>query len=141
MKRSRAFDADPLAVPAARRFVVAVLSPSTEEVRQAAELMVSELATNAVRHVHSDFDVSVERRGRRIRIAVTDHGGGTPTMRCPAPTEPSGRGLRIVDMFADQWGVDQHAGGGKTVWFTLDAARLSARDQLLRRIRERHAAR
>jgi hypothetical protein len=41
-------------------------------------------------------------------------------MRCPGPTEPSGRGLRIVDMFAEKWGVEQHAAGGKTVWFTLD---------------------
>ena len=119
MKTVRAFPADPVSVSAARRFVLGVLPAGTEEFRQAAELMVSELATNAVRHVRSDFAVSVEARGRTIRVEVTDHGGGTPTMRCPGPTEPSGRGLRIVDMFAADWGVEQLPAGGKTVWFTL----------------------
>lgn len=141
MRKTRAFAAEPVSVTAARRFVVGVLAPTSEEVRQAAELMVSELATNAVRHVHSDFDVSVECGRAGVRVEVTDHGGGTPAMRCPAPTEPSGRGLRIVDMFAERWGVEHHSAGGKTVWFTLAVARSAADDQLLGRIGERHPAR
>jgi anti-sigma regulatory factor (Ser/Thr protein kinase) len=141
VKESREFAADPASVPAARKFVVAVLKPSSAEVLEAAELMVSELATNAVRHVHSDFDVSIERSGHQIRIEVTDRGDGVPMMRCPPPTEPSGRGLRIIDMFAETWGVDRHLAGGKTVWFTISMVRSDAGDQLLGRAGDRHPAR
>jgi anti-sigma regulatory factor (Ser/Thr protein kinase) len=122
MKRMREFSAEVSSVPAARRFVVAVLSPSPEEVRHAAELLVSELATNAIRHVRTEFVVSIQASGGAIRVEVTDYGGGTPEMRYPGATEPTGRGLRIVDMFAVDWGVDHHRGGGKTVWFTLPPA-------------------
>jgi anti-sigma regulatory factor (Ser/Thr protein kinase) len=122
VSEQRAFPADPLSVSAARKFVVSLLGPSSEEVRQAAELMVSELATNAVRHVHSDFDVTVRRGNGSVRVEVTDHGGGVPLMRSPGPDEPTGRGLRIVDTFADSWGVESHRAGGKTVWFTLSTS-------------------
>lgn len=141
MKQTRAFAAEPASVTAARRFVVAVLAPTSDDVRQTAELLVSELTTNAVRHVHTGFDLSVEHSRARVRVEVTDHGGGTPTMRCPGPTEPSGRGLRIVDMFAERWGVEHHPAGGKTVWFTLALAQSAAGDQLLGRVGQRHPAR
>jgi anti-sigma regulatory factor (Ser/Thr protein kinase) len=120
VRQARAFGADPESVTAARKFVVGALARVDEQVRQAAELLVSELATNAVLHVRTDFAVAIDAGfGGTIRIEVTDHGGGTPAMRCPAPDEPTGRGLRIVDMFAETWGVVPHCGGGKTVWFTL----------------------
>jgi anti-sigma regulatory factor (Ser/Thr protein kinase) len=119
LREIRNFSADPISVTAARRFVVSTLRSGSGELRQAAELLVSELATNAVRHVRSDFAVLIHAAGGRIRIEVSDHGGGTPVMRSPGPDEPTGRGLRIVDMFADEWGVEPHRTGGKTVWFTL----------------------
>ena len=40
-------------------------------------------------------------------------------MRSPKPTDPSGRGLKIIDMLSSDWGVEQSAGAGKTVWFTV----------------------
>lgn len=141
MKEARAFPADAISVTAARRFVVGALARIPEEVRQAAELMVSELATNAVLHVHTEFAVAIDTCGATIRIEVSDHGGGTPAMRCPGPDEPTGRGLRIVDMFADAWGVEPHGPDGKTVWFTLASVRSAADDQLLRGVGEGHAAR
>ena len=141
MSERRSFSAEPISVTAARRFVVGALRSGSAEVRQAAELLVSELTTNVVRHVRSDFAVSIQAAGGRIRIEVSDHGGGTPVMRSPGPDEPTGRGLRIVDMFAEEWGVEHHRTGGKTVWFTLaGSVPVAAGDQLLRRVGERHAA-
>jgi serine/threonine-protein kinase RsbW len=84
----------------------------------AVELMVSELATNSVKHAHSGFKVSISDSGGEIRVEVRDTGLGQPVLRFPAPTEPSGRGLRIVEALSRAWGtVDSPH--GKTVWFTL----------------------
>jgi hypothetical protein len=40
-------------------------------------------------------------------------------MRSPKPTDPSGRGLKIIDMLSGGWGVQSEADEGKTVWFTI----------------------
>jgi anti-sigma regulatory factor (Ser/Thr protein kinase) len=125
MRNSRTFPHEPQSVPAARRFATSVLSGTSADTLEAIELMVSELATNCIRHTDSGFDLTIIRSGRDIRVEATDHAGGTPTMRSPKPTDPSGRGLKIVDMLSDGWGVQAAAAKGKTVWFTIsDAARV-----------------
>ncbi len=119
MTRARTFAADRQSVPDARRFASQALADSPREVREAVELMVSELATNCIRHVNTAFRVSIRRVQGELRVEVTDHGGGVPAMRSPGPDDPTGRGLRIVDMLSDRWGVADPGAGGKTVWFTL----------------------
>jgi anti-sigma regulatory factor (Ser/Thr protein kinase) len=119
MSPRRAFPADPKSVSAARRFVSEALFDRAPEAREAAELMVSELATNCVRHVKTSFDLTIEKLPEQVRVEVADRGGGTPTMRSPGPDEPTGRGLRIVDMLSVRWGVEHDRPTGKTVWFTL----------------------
>lgn len=120
MRRMRTFPAVAQSVPAARRFAVGALADTPASTLEAVELMVSELATNCIRHEHSSFDISIRRTASEIRIEVTDTGAGTPTMRSPGPHEPSGRGLQIVDMLSEQWGVVPRTPSGKTVWFTVD---------------------
>ncbi len=119
MTRAQAFPAERQSVPAARRFATEAISDSPPEVRHAVELMVSELATNCIRHVGSSFHLSIDRTPEQIRVEVTDQGGGTPTMRSPGPDEPTGRGLRIVDMLSERWGIEAQRPAGKTVWFTV----------------------
>lgn len=119
MSPRRSFPADPKSVSAARRFVSEALLDRAPEAREAAELMVSELATNCVRHVKSSFALTIEKLPEQVRVEVADHGGGNPTMRSPGPDEPTGRGLRIVDMLSVRWGVEHDRPAGKTVWFTL----------------------
>ena len=80
--------------------------------------MVSELATNAVKHARSDFKISVDDSGGEIRVEVSDTGPGQPVLRFPASLERSGRGLRIVEALSGAWGTVDSP-GGKTVWFTL----------------------
>ena len=72
------------------------------------------------------FTVEIERTAREICVRVSDRGEGTPVIRSPDATEPSGRGLQLVDEFADSFGVDYDAarlggneGGTKTVWFVV----------------------
>jgi anti-sigma regulatory factor (Ser/Thr protein kinase) len=106
-------------VTAARRFATDALRDVSSEITATVELLVSELATNCIRHTDSSFDLTIIQAGREIRVEATDYDAGKPTMRSPEPTDPSGRGLRIVDALAAAWGVEHRSAQGKTVWFTV----------------------
>lgn len=118
MTRVRRFGCRAESVPAARRFVRDVLGERSRELLDAVELMASELATNCVHHAQTCFDLIIEDGQSRIRVEVRDTGQGRPEPRSPAPTDRTGRGLRIVEAMADAWGVDLSS-SGKTVWFTV----------------------
>jgi anti-sigma regulatory factor (Ser/Thr protein kinase) len=107
-------------VTQARRLVTEILAECPDDVRDVVEMLVSELATNSVRHTTSDFSVRVAVGVDRIRVEVSDRGAGRPEVRSPTPSEPNGRGLQIVGLLADEWGVsDLDDGSGKTVWFEV----------------------
>jgi anti-sigma regulatory factor (Ser/Thr protein kinase) len=82
------------------------------------ELLVSELASNAVTHAGTPFTVAVERDEQRIRVEVSDTGAGKPCVRPPDLLASNGRGLQLLGALADSWGVDPHE-PGKTVWFLV----------------------
>ncbi len=126
MRRMRTFPAIPQSVHAARRFATDTLSGNPASMVDAVELMVSELATNCIRHERTSFHITILGSTQEVRIEVTDSGSGKPTMRSPGPDEPSGRGLQIVDMLSDSWGVEPEHPSGKTVWFTMPAATMMA---------------
>jgi serine/threonine-protein kinase RsbW len=118
--RNGTFPNAPLSVTRARRFVTDALADVAPTTRETAEILVSEVATNCVRHTSSDFSVRIETTGPRIRVDVSDQGTGTPKLRSPSASEPSGRGLRIVDLLSDRWGVlSSPSAAGKTVWFEI----------------------
>ncbi len=119
MKQTKTFEHTPDSVPAARRFVAEALRDAPAEAADAVTLMVSEVASNCVRHTETGFQLTVSQTANEIRVEATDRGAGKPTMRTPGPTDPDGRGLQIIDMLSSGWGVDELPGRGKTVWFTL----------------------
>jgi anti-sigma regulatory factor (Ser/Thr protein kinase) len=82
--------------------------------------MTSELATNSVRHAHSDFELAILLSREEIRVEVSDRGRGQPVPRSPTPREHSGRGLQIVQELSEDWGISPSP-NGKLVWFTLPA--------------------
>jgi anti-sigma regulatory factor (Ser/Thr protein kinase) len=125
MSADRVFPNAPAGVRDARAFVADTLRGVDPNVVDAAVLMVSELATNAVVHTASPFGIGVDRSDDEVRVSVTDHGDGTPHLRHACSTDTAGRGLGIVAALAIEWGVD-HGHDSKTVWFTvpLDPARL-----------------
>jgi anti-sigma regulatory factor (Ser/Thr protein kinase) len=130
MKTTRSFPEKPESVTAARRFTTEVLGDLPSAVTATVELLVSELATNCVRHTDSTFDLTIIQSGNQIRVEATDYDAGSPTMRSPKPTDPSGRGLRIVDALAAAWGVEHRSAHGKTVWFTVSVPAAQATPQL-----------
>lgn len=90
---------------------------------QNAELVVTELATNAVVHAGSPFWITARADQDTVRITVQDRSQGEPRMR-PKPVTAratSGRGLRLVHVLSERWGVDRVA-GGKAVWADLALA-------------------
>ncbi|QKV92486.1 ATP-binding protein [Streptomyces sp. NA02950] len=88
-------------------------------------LIVSELATNAVRHGHVPgrlFRVYLTLTKTRLRVTVTDPlGERMPRPRRPSPSDNNGRGLLIVRALAARWGVRERT-VGKEVWAELDLA-------------------
>jgi len=82
-------------------------------------VVVSELATNALVHADSPFELRLSRHPRSVRIAVLDHGPGTPEPLAPSVVRPSGRGLQIVDAMSSAWGVSGLNERTKLVWAEL----------------------
>ncbi len=119
MKHIRTFDHAPESVTSARRFAAEALRDTPAEARDTVSLMVSEVATNCIRHAETGFDLTILRTEHEIRVETTDRAAGKPTVRTPEPTDPDGRGLQIIDMFSEAWGVEQVPGDGKTVWFVV----------------------
>jgi anti-sigma regulatory factor (Ser/Thr protein kinase) len=114
---SRTFACRPTAVRDARELVRTTLDGRPAEVIDAAELMISELASNCVRHAQTEFEVRICAKDE-VRIEVRDRGEGSPRVLSPGVREPSGRGLRIVEAMSRRWGVIPEA-TGKVVWFTI----------------------
>jgi anti-sigma regulatory factor (Ser/Thr protein kinase) len=83
-----------------------------------AMIVVSELATNAVRHAGSGLAVTLSSTPVGVRITVTDSSGQLPAVHRAAPAEGGGRGLHLVDQLANRWGVAPGP-AGKTVWAEL----------------------
>ena len=85
-----------------------------------ATLLVSELVTNAVRHVGGMITVVIECELDRVAIAVGDQSDDPPVLRDAHVDDTSGRGLRLVDSVAGNWGCNPASEGeGKTIWFSL----------------------
>jgi anti-sigma regulatory factor (Ser/Thr protein kinase) len=119
MRQTRSFEHKPESVTLARRFAREAVQAAPAEAQEVVGLMVSELASNCIRHTDSGFDLTITQSRREIRIEATDRGSGQPKMRTPGPTDPHGRGLQIIDMLSAAWGVEQLPGRGKSVWFTV----------------------
>ena len=103
-----------------------------EDLLEDAQLLVSELVTNSVRHAHMRGGqwVGVRTRPRLggVRLEVCDPGPGFPA---PPPVPASGdrfggRGLPIVDLLADRWGAGRTSDGRWEVWAELDRRSVAA---------------
>ncbi|GAB2716306.1 ATP-binding protein [Streptomyces bullii] len=120
--RRRLGRADLRAVPETRRALRELLRhwgrPAHSEI---AELLTSELVTNALVHTDHDAVVTATVGPRGLRVEVRDFVARRPRLRGPSTDEgTNGRGLVLVQSLADAWGVRPH-GVGKAVWFELDA--------------------
>jgi anti-sigma regulatory factor (Ser/Thr protein kinase) len=89
-----------------------------------AELVVSELVSNAVEHAPGPdtYELEVLQRADGVRISLADGSSIKPVVAALAHDRPRGRGMRIVEALTDEWGSDDHH-GGKRVWVELSGNR------------------
>jgi anti-sigma regulatory factor (Ser/Thr protein kinase) len=85
-------------------------------------LMVSELATNAVLHARTAFEIDVwvtpDANGHTVLVCVSDEAPRFPVPHDPPTDAGRGRGLLIVESLSSGWGIEARPGRpGKTVWF------------------------
>jgi serine/threonine-protein kinase RsbW len=121
---SRSFPGRAEQVAEARLFTASVLTGRPEA--ETAVLVVSELATNALRHTASGepggtFRLSITISPDGVTVMVSDHGpSGTPAIRRASGDElpVSGHGLVLVAMLAKEWGAIPTAHGWR-VWADL----------------------
>ena len=112
------FPPEPRSVTDARHFIADSLEAEgcPRATIETAKLLVSELASNAVLHARSPFQVSMSQHDHSLTIAVTD---GSEVRPAPGEvTATGGRGLHLVEALANDWGVCSRV-GGKSVYFRL----------------------
>jgi anti-sigma regulatory factor (Ser/Thr protein kinase) len=119
---SRDLPSDASAAGLARRFVTSALGDwdIDENVVDTAQLLVSELVTNAVIHSATPSTVTVRTDGEYLLVLVQDGGGSGPVQKPPElePEAISGRGLSLVEALTSAWSFEQSA-DRTTVWFEL----------------------
>ncbi len=104
------------------RAVVAGWEPGADADRlDVLELLASELITNSLVHARSELEITADRDQRGVRVAVSDLDSRRPVVLPYDEHALGGRGLALVDVLADEWGVDQLP-EGKAVWFRLQVA-------------------
>jgi PAS domain S-box-containing protein len=119
---ARRFPAATASVGQARRFLLGHVPSASDSEADALVLMLSELATNAVQHAATEFEVGVgvAADGHHVRVEVTDSAAGFPTPQEQAADAHHGRGLHILRTLAEAWGIElRRDRPGKTIWFSL----------------------
>ncbi|HEV3365447.1 MAG TPA: ATP-binding protein [Acidimicrobiia bacterium] len=120
--------ATPVAASVARHAVAGLAPYLDAGVAENAELLVSELVTNSVRHAglpeEASIEFSVRASSEVLMVEVADAGQGFNHAGPPRPrvvsgvAESSGWGLFLVDRISDRWGAVEMDGETR-VWFEL----------------------
>jgi anti-sigma regulatory factor (Ser/Thr protein kinase) len=114
-----AFPAEPASIPASRHALAEFLAGRVaDDPRSVAALLVTELASNALRHAATPFTIRADLTPCHLRVEVADGTGDEPVELAPAPGEIGGRGILLVNRLADHWGSERTP-DGKNVWFEL----------------------
>jgi two-component sensor histidine kinase len=101
----------------ARLIMTAHCAALSQEQRKSANLMVSELVSNAYQHGKGRIELTVHSGAEGVHASVHDEGEGTIAEPHPRPLR-GGWGLYFVDRLADGWGVAPDA---SRVWFRVAA--------------------
>ncbi len=108
-------------VTVARHLAREVAAGLPTAIGQDLELVVSELATNAVRHAQTPFRLSILTTPT-LRVEVADGSSALPAGGTPDPRSEHGRGLWLVAALTRSWGVVPLP-TGKVVWADLGPTR------------------
>jgi anti-sigma regulatory factor (Ser/Thr protein kinase) len=101
-----------------RELVWRMLDDVDEKGAEIAAILTDEVVANAVEHGRPPIVLTVDGDREDVTVTVTDCGPSLPVLRAVEPMAERGRGMKIIDVLADAWGVDQLP-VGKRVWFRL----------------------
>ncbi|MET9480385.1 SpoIIE family protein phosphatase [Streptomyces sp. NPDC006638] len=109
----------PAAVAQARRYATDRLTAwgMSEDVEFAAELIVSELVTNAVRYATGPVSLRLIN-GDSLICEVSDGSNTSPHLRLASALDEGGRGLFLIARTSQRWGT-RRTSAGKTIWAEL----------------------
>ncbi|MCU1488672.1 MAG: putative sensor protein [Acidimicrobiaceae bacterium] len=117
---TRTFPAETSSAGASRRFVAERLrNLVSPDVLDSTTLLVSELVANAIVYARTGCEVEISHEERALRVAVTDYDRSWLRRRHSGPGDASGRGIDLVEAYADAWGSERSE-SGKRVWFMLE---------------------
>lgn len=88
------------------------------QVADSAELVVSELVTNAVRHATGPIELQVLLLDELVSFSVADAKTPLPRLRRTSFDDEGGRGLQLVSLLSHRWGA-RATPTGKVVWCDL----------------------
>ncbi|GAA4324616.1 SpoIIE family protein phosphatase [Streptomyces venetus] len=112
--------ADPALVAPIRKQVVDQLDQwALTEATFTAELVVSELVTNAIRYGAPPIRLRLIHDGSTLICEVSDTNHTAPHLRRAKTWDEGGRGLLLVAQLTQRWG-SRHTAEGKTIWAELE---------------------
>jgi len=119
------FAADAGSASGARAFVTLhLLDHGMGHLVDDVQLVVSELATNAMVHAQTPFKVILRAVNASVLLEVQDGSRAGPVLVMARGLDTGGRGVAVVNALSREWGVVATASGGKSVW--AEFARLPA---------------
>lgn len=126
----QSYEPEPTSPAAARALARDLLHRwGQQQVVEAAMLVLSELANNAVLHARTGFQLRLSPMPDRLQITVSDTSAELPVPQPPNPRERSGRGLQVVHtLTGGRWGAAPD-GPGKHVWAELPLNRAAGHTQ------------
>ena len=118
-----ALGAEPDAAARARRLVRSVLAQAPAGLVDDAELVVTELVTNALLHGTGPVRLRASYTEPCLLVEVQDHSGQLPVLPARSLDAMTGRGLGLVAAVSSAWGCRPAEGEpGKVVWAELGGA-------------------
>lgn len=102
----------------ARRLARAEAESVDPDLADTAELVASELLTNALLHGGGRGELAVFPSGHGVRVVVVDDERRAPVVAVASDASMTGRGLRLVSALSVEWGVTLRP-RGKAVWAEL----------------------
>lgn len=122
-QRTVVLQRDPAESVRARREVARACDGLASDTVDTAQLLATELFSNALDHGEGEITLQVTRLPGQVRVDVADACPDGPRVRTVTLHDVRGRGLLILEALAARWGVDPFEHGrGKSVWFVLDTA-------------------
>ena len=111
------FEASPISASFARAFVsVHLIEHRLSYLVYPVQLVVSELATNAVVHATTAFRVTLAGLGETVLLTVRDDSRLALIRRAAHAMDEAGRGLEIVNLVSLDWGINEGVADSKGVW-------------------------